>query len=292
MDVDQTAHRAIAWAIARALDLDGEPVRYATGSVPVFAVGDVVLKLFPSNEQAYLINEAAVLRRIEGRLPIPTPVVHATGRCEGWHYLVMSRLEGQPLDVVWDAIPGAERAPLMRSIGEAIAALHAVPHEALEGVDADWEGFAARWRGNMKERHAKKGLEGPWLEMLEPFLRRWAVEDDRRAILHTEIMRQHVLAAPGPEGWRITGLVDYEPSMVGPPDYELASVGVFTTCGEPGLLSAYLEGYGSEWEPSLPNRVMVHAIAHRYSNLKWYLERLGAQGATDLEGLAAAWFRP
>ena len=35
---------------------------------------------------------------------------------------------------------------------------------------------------------------------------------------------------------------------------------------------------------------MAHALLHRYSNLRWYLERLPAPGATTLEQLADRWW--
>lgn len=35
---------------------------------------------------------------------------------------------------------------------------------------------------------------------------------------------------------------------------------------------------------------MAHALLHRYSNLRWYLERLPVPGATTLEELACAWW--
>ncbi len=292
MNDDQSVHLAIATAVARALGSKATPVRYATGSVPVFAVDDFALKLFPPSEASYLANESAVLRAIDGHLPLPTPRILATGRCDGWYYLAMSRLDGRPLDEVWGTIPSDDRVRLMVTLGEGIAALHAIPHEGLAGVSADWDGFVVRWCEDVRTRQSKKGLAAPWLDQVAPFLTRHLHDDGRRALLHTEIMRQHVLAAPGADGWRITGLVDYEPSMVGAPEYELSSVGVFTSCAEPGLFGAYLEGYGAKWDASLPNRVMAQAILHRYSNLRWYLERLGDFGTTDLEALAAAWFRP
>jgi hypothetical protein len=34
--------------------------------------------------------------------------------------------------------------------------------------------------------------------------------------LHTEVMRQHLLTAEGPEGaWPLSGLIDFEPTMRG-----------------------------------------------------------------------------
>ncbi len=286
-------HEALATAIATELGIEGTPVRYKTGSLPVFRFGELVLKLFRPDEERYIATEVAVLRRVLGRIAIPTPEALDTGTRDDWHYLLMRRVEGEPLDEIWDDIEPEARITLMRSLGENVAQLHAVPHDDLEDVARNWAAFLAKYRPTVRQRHLDKGLAVRWADQLDVFVDRWYVEDDRRALLHTEVMRQHVMAQRGPDGWQLSGIVDYEPSMVAPPDYELASVGVFTTCGEPGLLAAYLEGYGTPWDESIPNRVMVQAILHRYGNLKWYLERLGdADGATTLEALAADWFKP
>ena len=49
-----------------------------------------------------------------------------------------------------------------------------------------------------------------------------------RVRLHPGVMRYHLLTAEGPEGtWRLSGLIDFEPTMHGAREYEFADVGVF-----------------------------------------------------------------
>ena len=82
--------------------------------------------------------------------------------------------------------------------------------------------------------------------------------------------------------------------MLGHPDYELASVGVFLSCGEPALLRAVCEGYGrpgGALPPDACRRAMAFALLHRYSNLRWYLERVPPPaGVHTLEELADFWW--
>ena len=61
----------------------------------------MVLKLFPpvATWPGYRI-EAEVLAAVQGKLPTPTPLVHAAGEHDGWGYVLMSRLPGVPLDTV------------------------------------------------------------------------------------------------------------------------------------------------------------------------------------------------
>jgi hygromycin-B 7''-O-kinase len=35
---------------------------------------------------------------------------------------------------------------------------------------------------------------------------------------------------------------------------------------------------------------MAYALLHRYSNLRWYLERLPSPGVTSLDALAMRWW--
>ena len=52
-------------------------------------------------------------------------------------------------------------------------------------------------------------------------------------LLHTEVMRQHLLAVEGPGGvLRLSGLIDFEPAMRGEREYEFVGVGVFVAEGD------------------------------------------------------------
>jgi hygromycin-B 7''-O-kinase len=115
-----------------------------------------------------------------------------------------------------------------------------------------------------------------------------------RALLHTELMREHLLASPDGSGWRLSGLFDFEPAMLGAPEYDFASFGLFVSCGDGNFLRRALLAYGHAehaLDGALQCRLMAYALLHRYSNLRWYLERLPAAGATTLEQLAARWWR-
>jgi hypothetical protein len=80
--------------------------RYAAGSRPVYAAGDLVLKLFPPLATwPRWQMEPEVLAAVQGKLPTPTPQVHSAGEHDGWGYVLMSRLPG----VRW--IPSGARCP-------------------------------------------------------------------------------------------------------------------------------------------------------------------------------------
>jgi len=251
-----------------------------------------VVKLFPPDERAHQAAESAALDRIDGSLCIPTPRLIASGDRGNWCFVVMTRLHGRRLDEVWPSLRPEERRRLARGVGAALAELHALDPDGLELFPGDWPRFMRMQRDSCRERQAARGLGAPWIDRIDEFLaRRFPADDGRRALLHTEVMREHLLVDDRDGGWRLSGLFDFEPAMVGAPEYEFASVGVFLGCAEPGILGAVLDGYGMTRDEDLPPRLMAYLLLHRYSCLRWYLERLPAPaGATALESLARSWF--
>ncbi len=275
--------------------LGAEIVRFSTGSVPVFAAGtEHVVKLFPARGRSYFECEVAALGRVDGMLSIPTPHIVATGERRGWWYVAMTRLPGTLLSEAWGKIGAHDRLRLMRETGAAVAELHALRTDDLAPLAVDWPAFVDAQRASCRERQVSTGLDRAWAGGIDEFLARWTPRDDgRRALLHTEIMREHLLVEPHSDGWRLSGLFDFEPAMVGAPEYELSSIAIFVASAEPGLLRALLDAYGAEIDDDLPLRVMAYSLLHRYSNLRWYIDRLGVpETARDLEALARAWFTP
>jgi hygromycin-B 7''-O-kinase len=82
--------------------------------------------------------------------------------------------------------------------------------------------------------------------------------------------------------------------MAGAAEYEFASVGLFVTCGEREPLRRLLLAYGyrpTDLGEPLQRRLLAYALLHRYSNLRWYLDRLPPPpGAETLEALARHWW--
>ena len=283
----------VADGIRREFSLGASIERFATGSLPVFAVGDrYVVKLFPQKSRRHFESEAAALTNIDGALTIPTPRVVATGARGGWCFVVMTRLRGRSLVEVWPSLRFDERRRLVGEVGASLAQLHARSTDGLAPLAVDWSRFMQEQHDSGRERQAAQGLESRWLEQVEKFLERWYPADDgRRVLLHTEVMREHLLVVQKHDTWQLSGLFDFEPAMVGAPEYEFASVGLFVTCAEPGLFGVALDAYGLRRDDAFPFRVMAYALLHRYSNLRWYLERLPVGGHSDLESLAQSWFQ-
>lgn len=265
--------------------------RYDSGSLPVYAVGPShVLKLFPPHEAEHARTEARALAAVQDALPIPTPRLFAAETQDGWPYLLMSRLHGTRLVDAWPQLSAAERDRFADQLGEAIAALHAVDTAPLAGLGPAWNSFATAQRTSAAERQRERRLPAQWVEQVDAFLDRWMPPPlEKPVLLHTELMREHLLV----DGGRLSGLFDFEPAMLGAPEYDFASFGLFVSCGDPRFLRRALIAYGyaaHQLDEALQCRLMAHTLLHRYSNLRWYLERLPLPGATTLEALAARWW--
>ncbi len=294
---DEARLAAGAAEVARRHGLCGPVVRFADGSLPVFALGDeTVLKLYPPFYRGDSAVEESALRTLEGRLPVPTPAVRHAGDLDGWRYVVMSRLRGRSLAAAWPEVPGPDRDALLEDLGRAIAALHAVDHRLADILRPDWPAFLAEQAASCVERQRAHGLAEEWCRQIPEFLAANAPPPDAPPVLlHTEVMREHLLVERAGGRWRLSGLLDFEPAMAGAAEYEFASVGLFVTAGEPGALGRVLSAYRGR--PAAPDaaesrRFLAFALLHRYGNLRWYLERLPPPpGATRLADLAQVWWR-
>lgn len=288
---DETVMRPGAEALCARLGVGGLPLeRFAEGSVPVYAVGaEHVLKLFPAASARDGVVEERVLTRLDGALPIPTPAVRAAGEdANGWRYVLMSRMPGEGLAPAWPRVPQGDRERIARDCGEALAALHALDPEPLADTlgPGDWPAFLARQRAGAVARQRERGLAEHWLEQIPDFLAVTPLPAaPGRALLHTEFMREHLLTDPA-DGWRLTGLIDFEPAMIGDPAYDLVAVGIFTTRADPRLLGRLMDAYGRRFEPRL---LLAYTLLHVYSNLPWYLRELKPSART-LDALAEEWF--
>lgn len=292
---DDAALRPGVETIVQRSGLGGEAVlRFGRGSLPVYAVGaSRVLKLYPPWETGPAEVEARVLALLHDRLPLPTPEAIATGTLDGWPYLWMSRLAGMPWADTGAAVVARDRDRLAGDLGEALAALHAIDTAALADLPPPhWPSFVVGQRASAVDRQRRRGLDEAWAARVDDYVARWAPPPgDGRRLLHTELMREHLLVERHGDRWRFTGLVDFEPAMLGEPLYEFASVGLFVACGDARLLRRILRAYGGvDLDEALPMRLMAMALLHRYSDLRWYLQRLPVPQATTIDDLARAWF--
>lgn len=294
---DEARLRPGVRAICQRLGLgSADLVRFEGGSLPVYAVGDrLVLKLYPAPYADERDLESRVLQAVEGRLPVPTPRVEHVGEADGWGYVLMERLHGESLVTAWPKIPKEHRPRLAAELGEALAALHGVRSPYVDTLPpGDWAGFVAAQRADCVGRQRAHGLGAPWLEQIPDFLDTAVLDPaPRLGLLHTEVMREHLLVTRHEDGWSLSGLFDFEPAMRGAVEYEFAAVGLYVSCGDSDFLRRVLTAYGytpGELGTELSRRFLAYTLLHVYSNLPRYLRQLPPPSEPTLDALAARWW--
>lgn len=289
---DEELLHPVVRALLRRLGVDPDGLaRFPAGSLPVYAAGDLVIKLFPPSARADCAIEAGVLTAVQGQLPVATPRVRDVGERNGWGYLLMSRLEGQPLDQVWSRSTDADRDRLAGQVGEAIRALHALPAPLL--LPGDWPAFVAAQRAACVPYQLGLGLAPEWLDQIPEFLARVTLPSPPPVLLHTEVMRQHLFVGQDAGRWRLTGLLDFEPATCGAPEYEFVAVGCFVSEGDARFLRRTLTAYGyhpDDLDRDLRRRLLAWGLLHRYSNLAAWLRRLPPPERPTLDAVADRWF--
>lgn len=292
----EAAWRAAMAKLCERHDLDAVGLApFPTGSDVVWGAGDAVVKLTAPLWRAEIAAEVRALRFVEGQLSVEAPRVLAEGELSGWPYLVMSRVSGRALGEVWPSLEPGDRSRLAADLGRLTRELHDLPLDGYEAAregdelweTADWPRFWNTCRADVGARHGRRGAPAALVAQVEPFLSRLGpLEQEPRVLLHTELLDQHVFlderAAP-------CGLIDFADSRLGPATYDFPAPVEFIFRGEPGLLRAFLLGYGlreGELGASLAERLLAWALCHRFGSLARMLKAVDPWRPASLEQLA------
>ena len=275
--------------------LDEPCVRGPDGTHIVYLVGRMyVVKLFVPLFAQDFVAEHLVGKHLAGRLGVQTPTIVAEGEISGWHYLVMTRIAGRPLEAVWDDVPPANRQRIAAEVGRMIARLRAVSVAGLESLAVDWDAFLAAQAATAPARHrGTPGLTWDPVQEIPVFLASLAGlrgESFAPVLLMADITQEHVFVARRDGWWRVVGYVDFGDALVGHPDYELLAPGLDIARGDRELLRALLLAAGypeSALDQAFCRRLMAYTLVHRYVKLADVLDMTPqAHTAASLEELA------
>ena len=259
--------------------------RMPGGSVPLFTDGSWVLKFFPPGGERFAHAEWTALQRLHGRVDFEVPEPRERFELEGWSVVGMSLVGGFPARAVWSHLDQARRLDLSHQLGRAMQSLHGLcpPRDpVLQAPGGNFESYLRQRRERFARSPESVGRNVRWIERagaaLESYIdSRPEFGTEQSALLHTEIMPEHVMIRCEDHRPRLVGLVDFEPSMVGDPLYEFASIGWFWAEGDPKMLKAVLAGYNEGRARPLSIRgddLMAQTLAHRYFHRERWLARL------------------
>lgn len=257
----------------------GEVEPFSEGSNLVAAVGNRVVKIFPPFHRHQWQSERYGLLRFANQLPISIPELVAEGeRPDGWTYLIMSRVGGEPLSQRWPAYDDTLKVSMLEQIGRLMARAHAVAPGDPRGLAPAWGDFLKTQVAGAHARHSRLGMPGWFLDELDAFLYESRNETPSRfepVLLTGEYTPFNLLI--GSDGGRETlvGMIDFGDAMIGPREYDFLGPCLFLAEGKPTALRALFTGYGirsSEQSAGLARRLMRLQILHRYSHFERQLK--------------------
>ncbi len=279
-------------AIQQRHGLSGRLKMCPPASNVVFGVGaDLIIKLYPSLWREDEIPDRLLMEHLDGKLAVPTPRLVASGEIDGWPYLVMTRLEGQMLGQVWRRVPPVDQRAIVEQLGALMAQLHAAPLAGLGALAVDWDAFMADRRAECIEKQRGFGMTEPWLDDLAAFIAALPPlhpPAPRCVLMSADITADHVMLAERGGRWRAVGFFDFGDAMIGHHLYEFAAPAAFITRGNPALLKALFESYGTpsaEIDEGLSRRLAGYVVLHRFSNIPALAQR--TERSAPLPDLAA-----
>ena len=280
---DTSAWHAAIESIERGCGGTEPVVQVTEGTVLVALLGRTqVLKLYPPFLQDHFEFECAALARLGGRLRVPTPVLLQTGEHQGWPWLLMTQLAGEPLTAVWPGLTEARKCALLSDLGALAAAVHALPVGDMACRAPPWSGFLAERRERCAGRQQRTGLPPHLLGQLDEFLH-GDLPQGPDVILTGEYTPMNLLAQQG----RLCGMFDFGDGLVGPREYDWLGPLCFLAAGSAARCSAFLGGYGATMDAATRLALLRLLLLHRYSNLPVQIAVPGWQQAANFKDLAA-----
>jgi hygromycin-B 7''-O-kinase len=247
---------------------------FSEGANIVFSYNqEYVIKIYPPMHVDQFKRESLVIQGLIGKLTVKTPNILYQGEITNWPYLIMTQLEGELLETLWEKLDYDNKISIIRELGLLIKEVHALPTNGLEVIDCHWEQFIRQQMHHCIEQHRIKKLSPHLLrqipDYLEPVQERLK-EIKNPVILTGEYTPMNLLVKQIAGVWRINGLIDFGDAMLGLPQYDLLGPGAFLIQGDKRLLREFLVAYGyaeNQLTPELSHQLTALMLLHQYSNL-------------------------
>lgn len=285
------ACRTLAEGICASKNLPFSGKRILEGSTILYRTGHgLILKIFSSEEPKLCRNEASFLELLSGNLSVKTPELEASGTYKGYPYILMEEFTDTSLKDSWKGMNSRNREALVEQIAGMLTELHKIPLHKVTFRETVWETFITRQLKHLNRNHTSFGVSNRRVRQIEEYiLRTEPVEhSSKQVVCHTEVMPEHLFSRTGKGKQILSGLIDFEPSMIAVPEYDLCAAGVFVTAGEKGLFGKLLNAYGYTGSPE---SIMRMLLLHRYSNMKWFISRIPEKHQSGtMDDLCSYWF--
>lgn len=225
------------------LDLDGHP--------------PVVLRLFQRDPTQATKERAIHALAAQRRLPAPRLLGSGDDPATGLPFALLEWIDGQRLDEAARGLDDAALLPLARSVGAALAAIHAVTFDrsgfldgsltVAEPVDAGGAGLIGFLRHVLLDGPGGGLLGRDLSDRLIAFAEREAGLLDRwpgpPCLTHSDFGGTNILVRQGPEGWAVAAVLDWEFAFAGNPFFDFGNLLRPPLGSRPGFAEAVAAGY-------------------------------------------------
>ncbi|TSD88871.1 aminoglycoside phosphotransferase family protein [Mycobacterium sp. KBS0706] len=225
------------------LDLDGHP--------------PVVLRLFQRDPAQAAKERAIHALAAERGLPAPRLLGRGDDPVTGLPFTLLEWVDGQRLDETARGLEDPALVPLARSLGAALAAIHAVAFDrsgfldaslaVAEPVDAGGAGLIGFLRhvlvdgsGGQRLGHDLAGRLVAFAEREAGLLDRWPGPP---CLTHSDFGGTNILVRQGPDGWAVAAVLDWEFAFSGSPFFDLGNLLRPPLGSRPGFADAVAAGY-------------------------------------------------
>jgi aminoglycoside phosphotransferase (APT) family kinase protein len=259
--------------------------------------GEYVLRIRPAEKSGGAFRtESELYARLRRRLPVPGVLaVDCSRAVVDADYMLARRLPGASLTRAWLGSSPGQRERLAAAFADLLREIHAERFPAAGGfVEGElqpavsWQNyFAVRFERRLGIVRQFQGADRGLLAAIEAHWRRLADslaaggEAGSACLVHRDLHFGNVLV----EGDRITGVLDFEAAVAGPPDYELDQLGRFFRYPqlfvEPELAPAATRaGFAAAWPllrrhylelfavPRLADRLALYSLEYDLAALR------------------------
>ncbi|ANH04073.1 phosphotransferase [Shinella sp. HZN7] len=233
-----------------------------------------ILKLFPPIYRVQFDSERKTLRYLEGKMEIAIPLVEAEGECDGWGWLIITKLDGLVGSVAWPLLPEAEKQRVLEQIGRAISHLQTLPPGDLIGQKPSWQDFIEKQIDICLARHRHLGMPPAFLSDLRLLLAdapSVIPHDAPNVILTGDWIPQNILLSEDRGRWTLAGVIDFGDVMTGLGEYDLLAPTAFMCAGLHGRTQSLLRGFGianGECDDAMRRRLLTLTFLHAESDLR------------------------
>lgn len=252
--------------IAARHGLGGALVRAGGGGNIVFFAGERhVIKMCAPLFAGEIAAEVAFLEAVQGRIGVATPELVATGEIEGWPYVVLGRISGEPIGRAWDGLDARARLRAAEDLGALAARLHGLPRGTIADV---WDTTFPELRARTVARHRGCGVPESCLEGVAAAVEELALAPPgARALVHGDLTHEHVFVAP--DG-HVVALIDFADAQVADPRYEWSAIVCHALRSDRSATAAAMDAYGLDRGDAraLARELTAWCFAHRFADLR------------------------